>query len=42
MSRAARWILDKVAEIATLRGVTAIVAGTTSCEHLEAAAAAIR
>lgn len=33
--------LGKVAEIATLPGVTTIVVGTTSCEHLEAAAAAL-
>ena len=31
----------QAAEIATLSGVTAIVAGTTSCEHLEAAATAL-
>ncbi|MCE2424714.1 MAG: aldo/keto reductase [Pseudomonadales bacterium] len=31
----------QLAEIATLPGVTAVVAGTTSCEHLEAAATAL-
>ena len=33
--------MGQVAEIATLPGVTSIVAGTTSCEHLEAAATAL-
>ncbi len=33
--------MGQLAETATLPGVTAIVAGTTSCEHLEAAATAL-